>query len=156
MSHEDFFSPDFKIISPRSSSPTLTPASPLSRGPLRTFFTGIGSISVKLRSFPFFDLRALEALGHHLGSPPWTPWESLSLQQVWVPSVLLAVDLIFLIPGKTQWKWTLGTSDWRVNTSSSQEVFGMCGLLQGQSRHFLGSSPLPYSTLSSSHCRDHH
>ena len=50
------FSPDFEVICPRSSSPTLTPASPRPRGPLPTFFIGIGSISVKLRSFPSFDL----------------------------------------------------------------------------------------------------
>ena len=50
---------DFDVISPRSSYPTLTPASPRSRGPVPTLFTGIGSISVKLRSFPHFDIRKL-------------------------------------------------------------------------------------------------
>ena len=34
----------------------------------------------------------------------------------------VAVDLIFLIPGQAQWKWILGTSDWRINTSSPLEV----------------------------------
>ena len=37
----------------------MTPASPRSRGPVPTLFTGIGSISVKLRSFPHFDIRKL-------------------------------------------------------------------------------------------------
>ena len=44
LSEEDFcreekvFSPDSEVISPRSLSPTLTPASPHSRSPLPTFF----------------------------------------------------------------------------------------------------------------------
>ena len=70
----------------------------------------------------------VEAPGHHLGSSPSIPWESL--RPVRVPSI--AVDLIFLIPGQAQWKWILGTSDWRVNTSLLLEDFGVCGLLQGQ------------------------
>ena len=50
-----------------------------------------------------------EAPGQHLGSSPNTSWESL--RPVRVPSVSVAVNLIFLIPGQAQWKWTLGTSD---------------------------------------------
>ena len=62
LSEEDFsreekvFPLDSEVISPRSLSPTLTPDSPHSRGPLPTFFIGIGSILVKLRSYPSFDL----------------------------------------------------------------------------------------------------
>ena len=82
-----------------------------------------------------------EATGHDLRSSPSIPWEIL--RPVWVPSGSVAVDLIFLIPGQAQWKWILGTSDWRVNTSWSLEVFGVCGLLRGQSRHCVGSSPSP-------------
>ena len=33
--------------------------------------------------------------------------------------MLVAVDLIFLIPGQAQWKWTLGTS-WSSSFTNSQ------------------------------------
>ena len=82
-----------------------------------------------------------EATGHYLRSSPSIPWEIL--RPVWVPSMSVAVDPIFLILIQAQWKWILGTSDWRVNASLSLEVLGVCGLLQGQSRHCVGSSPSP-------------
>ena len=93
----------------------------------------------------------LEILSHHIGSSPRTSWEGL--RPVRILSVSVALDLIFLIPSQAQWKWTLGTSDWRVNTSSSLELLECFGLLQGQSKHFVGSSPSQSLTSLSSSLR---
>ena len=84
---EKAFSPDFEVICPRSSSPTLTLASPRSRGPLPTFFyrnrVNFGEVEViSALELWFTPAVTFEAPGHHLGSSPSIPWESLRPVQV--------------------------------------------------------------------------
>ena len=83
----------------------FTPASPRSRASPPTLFTGIRSILGEVEVISTIDLTpdvTLEALGHHLGSSPRTSWEGLRQDRVLYVSV--ALDLIFLIYGRAEWK----------------------------------------------------